>query len=105
MRSQAGAHNDLQQAADIATSMVKEYRMSEKLGYDFRKEKKPLFLPSSLFSSREYSEDTARQINKEVKKIVDETYHKAKEIIRTAKNELGELAGIPLTGKGGGQRR
>jgi cell division protease FtsH len=92
-----GAHNDLQRATDIATSMVKEYGMSEKLGYvTFEKEKKPLFLPSSLFSSREYSEDTAKQIDEEVKKIVDETYRKAKEILMAKKGEMGELARLLL---------
>ena len=92
-----GAHNDLQRATDIATSMVKEFGMSEKLGYvTFEKEKNPLFLPSSLFSSREYSEDTAKQIDEEVKKIVDETYHKAKEILMAKKGELGELARLLL---------
>jgi cell division protease FtsH len=92
-----GAHNDLQRATDIATSMVKEYGMSEKMGYvTFEKEKKPLFLPSTIFSSREYSEETARQIDEEVKKIVDETYHKAKEILTAKKDELGELARLLL---------
>jgi cell division protease FtsH len=92
-----GAHNDLQRATDIATSMVKEYGMSEKLGYvTFEKEKKPLFLPSSMFSSREYSEDTAKQIDGEVKKLVDETYHRAKEILLAKKNEMGELARLLL---------
>jgi cell division protease FtsH len=92
-----GAHNDLQRATDIASSMVKEYGMSEKLGYvTFEKEKKPLFLPSSLFPSREYSEDTAKQIDEEVKKIVDETYQKAKDILIAKKGELGELAHLLL---------
>jgi len=92
-----GAHNDLQRATDIATSMVKEYGMSEKLGYvTYEKEKKPLFLSSSLFSSREYSEETAKQIDEEVKKIVDDTYRKAKEILNAKKNELGELARLLL---------
>jgi cell division protease FtsH len=92
-----GAHNDLQRATDIATSMVKEFGMSEKLGYvTFEKEKKPLFLPSPLFSSREYSEETAKQIDEEVKKIVDDTYRKAKDILTAKKNELGELARLLL---------
>ena len=44
-----GAHNDLQRATDIATSMVKEFGMSETLGYvTFEKEKRPLFLPPPL---------------------------------------------------------
>ncbi len=92
-----GAHNDLQRATDIASSMVKEFGMSEKLGYvTFEKEKKPLFLPSSLLPTREYSEDTAKQIDEEVKKIVDETYLRVKEILTAKKDKLGELARLLL---------
>ena len=92
-----GAHNDLQRATDIATSMVKEFGMSEKLGYvTFEKEKQPLFLPSSLFPTREYSEDTAKQIDEEVKKIVDETYLRVREILTAKKDKLEELARLLL---------
>jgi cell division protease FtsH len=92
-----GAHNDLQRATDIATSMVKEFGMSERLGYvTFEKEKKPLFLPSSLFPTREYSEETAKQIDEEVKKIVDETYLRVKEILMAKKDRLQELARLLL---------
>ena len=92
-----GAHNDLQRATDIATSMVKEYGMSERLGYvTFEKEKKPFFIPSSLVSSREYSEDTAKQIDEEVKKIVDEAYHRVKEILTATRDKLEELARLLL---------
>ncbi len=93
-----GAHNDLQRATDIATSMVKEYGMSETLGYvTFEKEKKPLFLPSSLYSStKEYSEETARKIDEEIKKIIDQTYQKAKEILLAKRDKLDELARLLL---------
>ena len=92
-----GAHNDLQRATDIATSMVKEYGMSERLGYvTFEKEKRPFFVPSSLVSSREYSEDTAKQIDEEVKKIVDEAYHRVKEILTATRDKLEELARLLL---------
>jgi len=92
-----GAHNDLQRSTDIATSMVKEFGMSEKLGYvTFEKEKQPLFLPSSLLPTREYSEDTAKQIDEEVKKIVDETYLRVKEILTAKKDKLEELARLLL---------
>jgi cell division protease FtsH len=88
-----GAHNDLQRATDIATSMVKEFGMSEKLGYvTFEKEKGPLFLPSPFSSAREYSEDTAKQIDEEVKKIIDEAQQKVKEILTSKKDRLEELA-------------
>ena len=92
-----GAHNDLQRSTDIATSMVKEYGMSETLGYvTFEKEKQPLFLPSSFLSSKEYSEDTARQIDAEVKKIIDETYDRVKGILTSQKDKLKELAQLLL---------
>jgi cell division protease FtsH len=88
-----GAHNDLQRATDIATSMVKQFGMSEKLGYvTFEKEKGPLFLPSPLGSAREYSEDTAKQIDEEVKKIIDESHQKIKEILMAKRDKLEELA-------------
>jgi len=88
-----GAHNDLQRATDIATSMVKEYGMSEALGYvTFEKEKKPFFLPPTLTSSKEYSEETARKIDEEVKKIIDQAYHRTKEILQGKKDKLEELA-------------
>jgi cell division protease FtsH len=92
-----GAHNDLQRATDIATSMVKEYGMSEKLGYvTFEKEKRPLFLPTSLLSPKEYSEETAKQIDAEVKKIIDESYQKVKEILTSRRDNLEELARLLL---------
>lgn len=93
-----GAHNDLQRATDIATSMVKEYGMSESLGYvTFEKEKKPLFLTTSIFTStKDYSEDTARKIDEEIKKIVDQTYKKAKDILVSKRSKLDELAKMLL---------
>ncbi len=92
-----GGLNDLQQATGIATSMVKEYGMSEKLGYvTFDKEKRPLFLRSSIISSKEYSEDTAKQIDAEVKKIIDKTYQKVKGILTSKKDSLEALARLLL---------
>jgi cell division protease FtsH len=71
--------------------------MSETLGYvTFEKEKQPLFLPSSFLSSKEYSEDTARQIDTEVKKIIDETYDRVKGILTSQKDKLKELAQLLL---------
>ena len=92
-----GAHNDLQRATDIATSMVKEYGMSEKLGYvTFEKEKRPLFLQSPFQPSREYSEDTAKEIDEEVKHIIDESYTRAKGILAQNEAKLKKLAKMLL---------
>jgi len=71
--------------------------MSERLGYvTFEKENKPFFLPSTLGGPREYSEDTAQQIDEEVKKIVNETYHRVKEILTSKKDKMEELARLLL---------
>ena len=71
-----GAQNDLGRATDIAKSMVKEYGMSEKLGLmTFERERKPLFLnfdPSP--GGKDYSEETAREIDDEIKRIIDQSY-------------------------------
>ncbi|UCD70964.1 MAG: ATP-dependent zinc metalloprotease FtsH [Syntrophobacterales bacterium] len=92
-----GAHNDLQRATDIATSMVKEYGMSEKLGYvTFEKEKRPLFLQSPFPSSKEYSEKTAKEIDEEIKRIVDETHTKAKKILVQNGEKLKKMATLLL---------
>jgi cell division protease FtsH len=92
-----GAHNDLQRATDIATSMVKEFGMSERLGYvTFEKEKHALFLPAAFGGGRDYSEDTAQQIDAEVKKIVDDTYALVKDILTSKKQEVSDLAHLLL---------
>ncbi|MEK7852061.1 MAG: ATP-dependent zinc metalloprotease FtsH, partial [Deltaproteobacteria bacterium] len=88
-----GAHNDLQRASDIARSMVKEFGMSEKLGLvTFEKERRPLFLDIPATSSKEYSEETAREIDNEVKAIIDGSYDKVKSLLREHKDTLERLA-------------
>ncbi|MCX8109921.1 MAG: cell division protein FtsH, partial [Syntrophorhabdaceae bacterium] len=89
-----GAHNDLYRATDIAKSMVKEYGMSEKLGYvTFEKDRKPLFLDiTPSFGGKDYSEETAREIDNEVKSIIDESYKKVKKILSDNKDLLEKVA-------------
>ena len=79
-----GAQNDLQRAADIARRMVKEYGMSARLGaVAYEPERRPLFLPGGdgLSGAKPYSEETAREIDEEVKRIVDETEGRVREIL------------------------
>lgn len=88
-----GAQNDLQRSTEIARSMVKEFGMSEKLGLvTFEKERRPLFLDVQGASSKEYSEETAREIDGEIKTIVDDTYGKVKGILIEHKDTLERLA-------------
>jgi cell division protease FtsH len=90
-----GAQNDLQRAADIARRMVKEYGMSERLGaVAFEPERRPLFLPTGdgLSGGKPYSEDTARQIDQEVKLIVDETHARVREILTQRGSQMKAVA-------------
>lgn len=93
-----GAHNDLYRATDIAKSMVKEYGMSKKLGYvTFEKNRKPLFLDiTPSFGGRDYSEETAREIDNEIKSIIDESYEKTKKILSDNKELLEKVAQMLL---------
>lgn len=89
-----GAQNDLFRATDIAKSMVKEYGMSEKLGYvTFEGNRKPLFLDiNPNFGQKDYSEETAREIDNEVKLIIDESYKRVKTILSDKKEILEKVA-------------
>jgi len=93
-----GAQNDLQRAANIARSMVTEYGMTEKFGpLTFEKERRPMFLDIGLSpGTKEYSEDTARQIDEEVKRLVDDAYKKVREELRANQDKLRILAAALL---------
>ncbi|NLT21913.1 MAG: ATP-dependent zinc metalloprotease FtsH [Syntrophorhabdus sp.] len=95
-----GAQNDLARATDIARSMVKQYGMSEKLGHmTFEQERKPLFLDIAPGSgTKEYSEETAREIDNEVKAIIEHSYTKVKDTL-TKKRDLLELVARTLLEK------
>jgi cell division protease FtsH len=91
-----GAQNDLQRAADIARRMVKEYGMSERLGaVAFEPERRPLFLPAGDglgLGGKAYSEETAREIDVEVKRIVDEMEARVQEILTRRDGDLKAIA-------------
>ncbi len=90
-----GAQNDLQRATDIARSMVTEYGMSERLGLvTYTREKRSAFLdlglPPSI--SREYSEETARLIDDEVARLLEEAHEKVRKILTEKRSQLESLA-------------
>src|SRR3990170_2209321 len=92
-----GAQNDLERATDIAMSMVREYGMSERLGpMTFERERRSLFLEIGGMPKSEFSEETAKIIDEEVKKIITETYTRVKEIIAKKRNKLDALAKLLL---------
>jgi cell division protease FtsH len=92
-----GAHNDLSRATDIARSMVKEYGMSPELGHIyFEKERQRRFPDMGLPSAKDYSEQTAQVIDREVKAILDSQYEVAKDILTKNKKVLDEGAALVL---------
>ena len=92
-----GAQNDLQKATEIARTMVTQFGMSEKLGLvALEGPRTPLFLPVPTQAPREFSEETARLIDEEVKKILSEAHVKVREILAAHRNALEELAKLLL---------
>ena len=89
-----GAQNDLVKATDIAKSMVKSYGMSEKLGtITLDRERQPLLMPIQASPEKgDYSEETAREIDCEVRRIVDEQYERVKRLLTERKAALLEGA-------------
>jgi cell division protease FtsH len=88
-----GAHNDLQRASDIARKMVKDFGMSEKLGLvTFNGERPGFLLPGLSSHIKEYSEVTAKEIDDEVKTLIDSTYQRVKGILTQKKEKLQKLA-------------
>ena len=77
-----GASQDIKQATSMARAMVTEYGMSEKLGMiNYSGDNNEVFIGRDLAHTRTYSEEVASEIDSEVKRIIDECYAKAKQII------------------------
>jgi cell division protease FtsH len=89
-----GAEDDLRKATDIARSMVKVYGMSEKLGRaTLERERRPLFLDvREPAAPGDYSEDTAREIDGEIRRIIDEQHARVAALLETRQAILREAA-------------
>ena len=93
-----GAQNDLVRATDIAKSMVKSYGMSEKLGaVTLDRERQPLIMQIQATQEKgDYSEETAREIDCEVRRIIDEQYDRVRWLLAEKKRALVEGAKVLL---------
>lgn len=93
-----GARDDLLKATDIAKSMVKAYGMSEKLGQiSLDRNHQPLFLQTGQPQTLgDYSEETSREIDCEVRRIIDEQYARATTILGAQQDVLHEAAAVLL---------
>jgi cell division protease FtsH len=88
-----GASSDISMATNIARKMVTEWGMSDKLGpLAYGENEQEIFLGHSVTQKKNVSENTAQEIDKEIKKIIDESYKKARSIIKKNINQLHKLA-------------
>ncbi len=97
-----GAANDIEQATDIARSMITRYGMSDKFGLVMLESVESKYLDGRAVS--QCSDETETEIDKEVRKIISECYNKAKELINENREILDRIAGIliereSITGK------
>jgi len=92
-----GAQNDLQRATEIARTMITQFGMSEKLGLaSLEGPRRSTFLMVPTQSPREYSEETARLIDSELKQTLAEAHTKARDILIANRTALEELAKLLL---------
>lgn len=84
-----GAQNDLEKVSNLARKMVTTWGMSEKMGnMAYGKSEEHVFMGRDFGHTRDFSEDIAAQIDKEVKKIVDENYERAKHLLSKNRDML-----------------
>ena len=92
-----GASNDIQQATDMARAMVMEYGMSEKLGWlRYKDNQEEVFLGHSVSRAQHVSEETARLIDAEVRRLIEEAEATARGVLTEHIEELHRLAGALL---------
>jgi len=92
-----GAGNDLERATDLARKMICEWGMSEELGpLTFGKKEEQIFLGREIAQHRDYSEETARKIDMEVKRLILDAYQKAQDLLRDNLEILNRLAQLLL---------
>jgi cell division protease FtsH len=92
-----GAGNDLERATTLARKMVCEWGMSDAMGpLSYGKKEEAIFLGREIAQHRDYSENTAIEIDKEVKRIVMDNYHRARTLIQDRESLLHNLANALL---------
>lgn len=88
-----GASQDIKQATELARAMVTRYGMSEKVGLiNYDTDEDEVFIGRDLAHTRHYGEDTQALIDSEVKRIIDESYAKAKSLIEEHMDVLHRCA-------------
>ncbi len=88
-----GASNDIEKATDLARRMVTEFGMSDRLGpLSFGKRDELVFLGREIGEQRNYSDEVAKQIDEEVRAIIDHAYERAMDTLVLHRDKLTALA-------------
>jgi cell division protease FtsH len=88
-----GASNDLEKVTDLARKMVKRYGMSKKLGaMTFGQKEELVFLGREISEQRDYSEAVARDIDEEVRELINEAYERAEQVLSEQRDKLVAVA-------------
>jgi cell division protease FtsH len=91
-----GAKNDLDKATEMAASMVRSYGMTDALGPVSFDRGRPVFLETPWNPPKDYSEETAKKIDEEVKRLLSEAQAKAKALLTERKGKLVQIASVLL---------
>jgi cell division protease FtsH len=96
-RRTSGASDDIEKATNLARKMVTVFGMSDLMGpIAFGQKEEHIFLGREIAQHRDYSEQTAIQIDGEVRRIVDEAYQTARRILQDHENLLHQIAAALL---------
>jgi cell division protease FtsH len=93
----SGAASDIKMATSIARSMVTQFGMSDELGpLSYNENEQEVFLGHSVTQTKNVSESTANAIDREVRRIVDDAYKRAQDILSAQEDQLHSLASALL---------
>ena len=94
----SGASSDIDMVTKMAKNMVTKYGMSEEMGpVEYGENQEEVFLGRSVTQTQSVSEEVAQKIDKEIRKLVDEGYNKAKEILTEKIDDLHKIAKALIT--------
>ncbi|HRR40583.1 MAG TPA: ATP-dependent zinc metalloprotease FtsH [Syntrophales bacterium] len=92
-----GSGNDIERATNLARKMVCEWGMSENMGpLSYGKKEEQIFLGREFATHKDYSEETAEKIDREISRLVSESYEKAKKLLADNLDKLHRLAAALL---------
>lgn len=89
----SGTSQDIKSATDLARRMVTELGMSEKIGpMALGSEGEPIFLGKEIATHKDYSEDTARAVDEEIRRILNACLNEVRDILKAHRDQLDRLA-------------